>query len=96
MQDGDEHLAGTAKPVVARVSAATAAEHGVADGDLLGISTEAGAITAPVLVSAMPDGVVWLPTNARGCAVRATLGADSGSIVRLTRADAPPVIGGEA
>jgi NADH-quinone oxidoreductase subunit G len=54
-------------------------------------------IVAPVEVTAgLPDGVVWLPTNARGCAVRATLGAVHGSTVRLTSADAPPVIGEES
>ena len=33
MQDGEPYLAGTARPVVARVSAATAAAAGLADGD---------------------------------------------------------------
>ncbi len=42
-----------------------------------------------------PDRVVWLPTNARECAVRATLGADSGALVTLTSADAPPVVGAD-
>jgi len=27
---------------------------------------------------------VWLPTNSAGCAVRATLAADHGSLVQLT------------
>ena len=44
----------------------------------------------------MADGVVWLPTNARHCAVRATLGADAGAVVRLTKADAAPVIGAQS
>ncbi|HEV7205236.1 MAG TPA: NADH-quinone oxidoreductase subunit G [Jatrophihabitans sp.] len=96
MQDGDEHLAGTAKPVFARVSAATAAEIGVADGGTLSVSTDAGALTLPVAVDVMPDRVVWLPTNARGCAVRGTLGAVAGSTVRLTNAAAPPVVGVDA
>jgi NADH-quinone oxidoreductase subunit G len=95
MQDGDEYLAGTAKPVRARLSAATAAEIGVADGEPLSVSTDRGALVAPVEIVEMPGGVVWLPTNARGCAVRATLGAAHGSIVRLVRTDAPPVIGEE-
>ncbi len=96
MQDGDEHLAGTAKPVQARISAATAAAIGVAPGEDLSINTDTGAIVAAVAVAEMPDNVVWLPTNARGCAVRATLGAHSGSTVRLVRTDAPPVIGEES
>jgi NADH-quinone oxidoreductase subunit G len=49
----------------------------------------------PVVVDTLPDRVVWLPTNARGCAVRATLGAQAGDIVTLTSADAPPVIGAD-
>jgi NADH-quinone oxidoreductase subunit G len=90
-QDGDEHLAGTAKPARAALSAATAAEIGVGAGDLLAVSTDAGALVLPVVIEAMPERVVWLPTNARGCAVRATLGA--GSTVQLARSEAPPVIG---
>ncbi len=95
MQDGDEHLAGTAKPVRARISAATAAQIGVSAGESLSVSTDRGAVVAPAEITAMPDGVVWLPTNARGCTVRSTLGAQPGSVVRLVRTEAPPVIGGD-
>jgi NADH-quinone oxidoreductase subunit G len=93
MQDGDEHLAGTAKPVRARINAATAAEVGVAEGELIAIGTEQGVLVLPVALDALPDRVVWLPTNARGCAVRATLGAHAGATVTLTRSEAPPVVG---
>jgi NADH-quinone oxidoreductase subunit G len=93
MQDGDENLAGTAKPVRARISKKTAAEVGVVDGDQVSIRTERGVLVLPVAIDALPDRVVWLPTNARGCAVRATLGAHAGSTVTLGRPDAPPVIG---
>ena len=93
MQDGDEHLAGTAKPVVARISAATAAEVGIADGDRLAISTDAGAMVLPASVEVMPDRVVWLPTNARGYPVHTTLRAGAAATVKLTAADAPPVVG---
>ncbi|MEO9140196.1 MAG: NADH-quinone oxidoreductase subunit G [Jatrophihabitans sp.] len=93
MQDGDEHLAGTAKPVYARISAATAAEVGIVDGELLSVSTDRGAVVVPSRVEVMPDRVVWLPTNARECAVRPILGAVAGSTVTLVRADAPPTIG---
>jgi NADH-quinone oxidoreductase subunit G len=96
MQDGDEHLAGTAKPVHARISGGTAAQVGVAHGDKLSISTDRGALILPVAIDVMPDGVVWLPTNARGSAVRSTLGASAGSTVTLVRTDAPPVVGGES
>jgi NADH-quinone oxidoreductase subunit G len=95
MQDGDEHLAGTAKPARAVLNAATAAEIGVAGGGSVSVATERGMLVLPVVVDTLPDRVVWLPTNARGCAVRATLGAQAGDIVTLTSADAPPVIGAD-
>jgi NADH-quinone oxidoreductase subunit G len=61
MQDGEPSLAGTARPVVARMSAATAAEAGVADGDKVTVATEQGSVTVPVVVVPMADHVVWLP-----------------------------------
>ena len=62
MQDGEPSLAGTARPVVARMSAATAAEAGVADGDKVTVATGRGSVTVPVEVVPMADHVVWLPT----------------------------------
>jgi NADH-quinone oxidoreductase subunit G len=96
MQVGDEHLAGTAKRVRARLSKASAEALGVAEGESVSVSTDRGVIVAPVAIDDLPDGVVWLPTNARGCAVRATLGAAPGSVVTLVRTDAPPVVGEES
>ncbi len=61
MQDGESALAGTARPAVARMSAATAAEAGVADGDKVTVATERGSVTVPVEVVPMADHVVWLP-----------------------------------
>jgi len=83
LSDGEDNLAGTAKPVRALLSTATAAEIGVAEGAMLTVSTDTGQITAPVKIENLPDRVVWLPTNAHGCAVRATLGAGSGDVVTL-------------
>ncbi|HEY8827045.1 MAG TPA: molybdopterin dinucleotide binding domain-containing protein, partial [Jatrophihabitantaceae bacterium] len=96
MQDGDEHLAGTAKPARALLNVATAAEVGVVDGGSIAVATARGTLVLPVVIAELPDRVVWLPTNARGCAVRATLGATSGDIVTLTSPDAPPVLGADA
>jgi NADH-quinone oxidoreductase subunit G len=84
MQDGEPFLAGTAPRAVARVSAATAAQAGVADGGQLTVSTDHGSVTVPVVVTDMPDRVVWLPTNSVGCSVRSSLAADLGSLVRLS------------
>ncbi len=86
LQGGEPFLAGTAKRSVARLSAATAATVGVGDGERVTVSTDAGAVTLPVLVTDMPDHVVWLPTNAADCAVRGTLHADAGDVVTLAAA----------
>jgi NADH-quinone oxidoreductase subunit G len=87
MQDGEPYLAGTARAVVARASAATAARAGVADGDKVTVATEAGSVTVPLEVTEMADGVVWLPANSSGSAVRADLRAGHGTRVTLRRAE---------
>jgi NADH-quinone oxidoreductase subunit G len=87
LQDGEPFLAGTARPVAARVSAATAAEAGLSDGEKVTVSTLAGSVTVPLAVTDMADGVVWLPTNSPGSAVRADLVAGHGSRVTLRRAE---------
>ncbi|MGH3125619.1 MAG: molybdopterin dinucleotide binding domain-containing protein [Streptosporangiaceae bacterium] len=89
MQDGEPALAGTARPVVARMSAATAAEAGAADGDKVTVATDRGSVTVPVEVVPMADHVVWLPAaglpgNA-GPTIRARLGAGHGAMVTLRR-----------
>ena len=61
MQDGEPALAGTARPAVARMSPATAAEAGVTDGDKVTVATDRGSVTVPVAVVPMADHVVWLP-----------------------------------
>ena len=87
MQDGEPNLAATARAAVARVSAATATEAGVADGAKVTVATGRGAITVPVEVTQMPDRVVWLPANSDGCAVRRELGAGHGALVTVRSAE---------
>ncbi len=94
LQDGEPYLAGTAREAVARISAGTAAGLGAADGDLVTVSTDAGTVSAPALVTDMPDGVVWLPTNAAGLPVRSTLGAAHGAVVGLAKAPGSDEHGG--
>jgi NADH-quinone oxidoreductase subunit G len=64
MQDGEPFLAGTARPAVARMSAATAAQAGLADGDKVTLATARGSVTLPVEVTTMVDNVVWAPAGA--------------------------------
>ncbi|HYX98259.1 MAG TPA: molybdopterin dinucleotide binding domain-containing protein, partial [Mycobacterium sp.] len=83
LQDGANHLAGTARTPVARLSAESAAEIGAADGDKVTVSTSGGSITLPLVVTDMPDRVVWLPLNSPGSAVHRQLGVTPGAVVKI-------------
>ena len=84
LQDGEPHLAGTARPPVARLSPATAAEIGAADGRPITVATPRGDITLPLVVTDMPDRVVWLPLNSPGCRVNPVLAATPGDVVAIS------------
>jgi NADH-quinone oxidoreductase subunit G len=84
MQDGEPNLAGTARAAVARMSAATAAEIGTADGGKATVATGHGAVTVPVEIADMPDRVVWLPTNSAGSTVRSELRVGYGAVVSIS------------
>ncbi|MFH8403239.1 NADH-quinone oxidoreductase subunit G [Streptomyces sp. NPDC018019] len=83
MQEGDEALAGTRHAAVARMSAATAEETGVADGGLLAVTGPRGTVRLPLEVTPMPDRVVWLPLNSAGGGVTADTGARPGEPVKI-------------
>lgn len=83
LQDGEPHLAATAKKAEARISAGTAAEVGVADGEWLTVRTGTGQVSVPVRVTDMPDRVVWLPENSNGSTLHQLLGAGAGQVVKL-------------
>ncbi|MFH8291343.1 NADH-quinone oxidoreductase subunit G [Streptomyces sp. NPDC018059] len=89
LQDGDEALAGTRHAAHARVSAATAAEVGVKDGDLLTVTGPAGSTALPLQVTSMPDRVVWLPLNSTGGGATSDTGARPGDLVRIGPAVLP-------
>ncbi|MGY5884000.1 NADH-quinone oxidoreductase subunit G [Modestobacter lacusdianchii] len=92
LQREEPALAGTARPPAARLGKDAARRLGVADGDPLTVTGPAGAITLPVRLVDMPDGVVWLPMRSPGSEVRSQLGAGPGSVVRL--AGPPPTPAG--
>ncbi|MFD4834023.1 NADH-quinone oxidoreductase subunit G [Streptomyces uncialis] len=89
LQDGDDALAGTRHPAVARLSATTAAEAGVKDGDILAVTGPAGSTALPLRVTRMPDRVVWLPLNSAGAGVTGDTGARPGELVRIGPAVEP-------
>ena len=88
MAEGEPYLAATARPVLARMSAATAAAFDATDGGQITVSTDAGAITMPLAITDMPDFTVWLPTNSPGCDIHSALHASAGSIVSVQAANA--------
>lgn len=81
LQDGEPNLAATARPAVARLSAATAVDIGAPD--VVTVSTPHGSVTLPLVIAEMPDGVVWLPLNSHGSAVHRDLGVSPGAVVRI-------------
>jgi NADH-quinone oxidoreductase subunit G len=80
MQEGEPHLAATARPTVALVSAATAA--GL--GDFVTITGPLGSVTLPVAVGDVLDDVVWVPMNSPGCHIHADLGVVPGASVQIS------------
>ncbi|MBA4864558.1 NADH-quinone oxidoreductase subunit G [Streptomyces sp. PSKA54] len=89
LQEGDEALAGTRHAAVARLSAATAAEAGVKDGDVLAVTGDAGTTELTLQITEMPDRVVWLPLNSTGTGVASDTGARPGELVRIGPAVEP-------
>ena len=83
LQDGEPHLAGTARTPVVRLSAETADAIGAADGDNVSVSTARGAITLPLTITDMADHVAWLPLNSPGSAVHRQLGVTPGAVVKI-------------
>ncbi|MEU9704954.1 NADH-quinone oxidoreductase subunit G [Streptomyces sp. NPDC047981] len=91
LQEGDTALAGTRHAAVARLSATTAAETGVKDGDLLAVTGPAGSTSFPLQVTEMPDRVVWLPLNSAASGVLSGTGAHPGDLVRIGAATSTEV-----
>jgi NADH-quinone oxidoreductase subunit G len=84
MQDEEPNLAGTARPVVAKVSEATAKHLGLELGAEITVSTDRGSVTLPVEAADLPDGVVWLPGHSGPVTVRRNLVAGHGSLVAVS------------
>lgn len=85
MQEGDPHLAATARPSVVRMSSATARAFGVDPEGVASVEGPKGSVTLPVEIDeSMPESVVWLPTNSQGSRIHRDLGCVYGDSIRLT------------
>ena len=85
LQKGEENLAGTARQTVAVISPNRAQAMGVADGDLLKISTSHGSVTLAALVEDIHDDAIWAPRNSRGSQLLVNLGAGHGAVVTVVK-----------
>ncbi len=84
MQDGDKHLAATARPAVARVSATMYD----ALGPAVTVTGDRGSVTLPAeIADDLIDGVVWVPANSTGRGVLSDV-ASPGSRVTVKGASA--------
>jgi len=84
LQDGEPFLAGTGKKPRLHLSAATAAEVGAAQGELVTVSSDRGSLTLPLVIAELPDRVVWVPMRTPDAAVRRDLAVLPGAVVRLS------------
>ncbi|MBW0103338.1 NADH-quinone oxidoreductase subunit G [Pseudonocardia sp. KRD291] len=86
LAEDEPALAGTARRAYARVNAATAERLGLTEGQDAVVRSDRGALSLPVALSDLPDGVVWLPTCSPGSHVRPTLGVGHGDLVGVSPA----------
>jgi NADH-quinone oxidoreductase subunit G len=86
LQQGEEHLAGTARRTVAVISPKRAQSLGVVDGDQLKLSTAQGSVTLSALVENIHDDAVWAPRNSRGSQLLVNLGVAHGAVVTVVKA----------
>ncbi|MDU7516731.1 MAG: molybdopterin dinucleotide binding domain-containing protein, partial [Varibaculum cambriense] len=67
----------------ARISPETAQEFGITDGGAISLITDGGQIQVPVVLTKMPQRVVWVPECSAGSHVYESLGVTSGALVQL-------------
>jgi NADH-quinone oxidoreductase subunit G len=88
LQNGEAHLAATAREAVAKVNAKTAADHGLIDGNLVVLEASGGKLVIPVEIAAVADQTIWLPLNSDGSTPLINLGITIGDSVSVKDAGA--------
>ena len=86
LQQGEENLAGTARPAQAVISASRAERLGCANGDLVTVKHERGEVTLPAQIGDIADEAVWIPRNSIGSQSIVTFGAGSEVLVTVVKA----------
>ncbi|MGI8536277.1 MAG: NADH-quinone oxidoreductase subunit G [Mycobacteriales bacterium] len=84
LQDGEPFLAGTAKRPRLHLSAATAAEIGATEGDVVTVRSARGSLSLPLVVADLPDRVVWVPMRTEQASVRRDLAVEPGATVQIS------------
>jgi len=85
LQKGEEHLAGTQRPVVAHMSEKTATDNKLENGEKVIISNSRGSITIKLETIEMVNDVVWIPSNNHDSKVKSKLGAKEGDVVKIQK-----------
>jgi NADH-quinone oxidoreductase subunit G len=83
LQEGEPHLAATARPTEALMGAETARALGLAQASSVVVATDQGAIELPLRLADIVDGAVWIPMTSEGSRALA-IGASHGTRVRVT------------
>jgi len=83
LQEGEPHLAATARATEALMSAETARSLGLGQAGSVTVSTDQGSLELPLRIADVVDGTVWVPMTSEGSRVLA-IGATHGTRVRVT------------
>ena len=83
LQEGEPHLAATARPTEALMGAETARALGLAQSSSVVVATDQGAIELPLRIGDVVDGTVWIPMTSEGSRAL-SIGASHGTRVRVT------------
>ena len=83
LQEGEPHLAATARPTEALMSEETARALGLGQAASVTVSTDQGSLELPLRIADVVDGAVWVPMTSEGSRVLA-IGASHGTRVRVT------------
>lgn len=83
LQSGAADMQAAGRASFARISPQTAKEFGISAGGAVNLKTDQGSIQLPVVLTDMPQRVVWVPECSAHCHVHESLGVSSGALVEL-------------